>query len=81
MAYKSLVYTISCLIYHLQNRTIGDVLNIPHIHHRADAIHPLGADNQVPYNIIFAEWKNSDTAKLFEDHGYKNKKQSGGYFF
>lgn len=42
MAYKSLVYTISCLIYHLQNRTIGDVLNIPHIHHRADAIHPLG---------------------------------------
>ena len=30
---------------------------------------------------VFAEWKNSDTAKLFEDHGYKNKKQSGGYFF
>ena len=29
----------------------------------------------------FAEWKNSDTAKLFEDHGYKNKKQSSGYFF
>ena len=42
---------------------------------------PWGADNQMPYNIIFAEWKNSDTAKLFEDHGYKNKKQSGGYFF
>lgn len=21
------------------------------------------------------------TAKLFEDHGYKNKKQSSGYFF
>ena len=30
---------------------------------------------------IFAEWKQSDTAKLFEDHGYKNKKESGGYFF
>lgn len=29
----------------------------------------------------FAEWKNSDTAKLFENYGYKNKKQSGGYFF
>lgn len=29
----------------------------------------------------FAEWKQSDTAKLFEDHGYKNKKQSSGYFF
>ena len=30
---------------------------------------------------LFAEWKESDTAKLFEDHGYKNKKQAGGYFF
>lgn len=30
---------------------------------------------------IFSEWKHSDTAKLFEDHGYKNKKQSSGYFF
>ena len=30
---------------------------------------------------VFAEWKNSDTAKLFEDHGYKNKKESSGYFF
>jgi len=30
---------------------------------------------------VFAEWKNSDTAKLFEDHGYKNKKECGGYFF
>ena len=29
---------------------------------------------------VFAEWKQSDTAKLFEDHGYK-KKESGGYFF
>lgn len=29
----------------------------------------------------FAEWKNSETSKLFEDHGYKNKKQSSGYFF
>ena len=30
---------------------------------------------------VFAEWKQSDTAKLFEDHGYKNKKESAGYFF
>ena len=30
---------------------------------------------------VFAEWKQSDTAKLFENHGYKNKKQAGGYFF
>ena len=30
---------------------------------------------------VFAEWKQFDTAKLFEDHGYKNKKQAGGYFF
>ena len=30
---------------------------------------------------VFAEWKNSETAKLFEDHVYKNKKQAGGYFF
>ena len=30
---------------------------------------------------VFAEWKLSDTAKLFEDHGYKNKKDSSGYFF
>ncbi|WP_337567008.1 DUF6712 family protein [Prevotella sp.] len=30
---------------------------------------------------VFAEWKNSETAKFFEDHGYKNKKQAGGYFF
>ena len=30
---------------------------------------------------VFAEWKNSETAKLFEDHGYKNKKECGGYFF
>lgn len=29
----------------------------------------------------FAEWKNSETVKFFEDHGYKNKKQAGGYFF
>ena len=30
---------------------------------------------------IFNEWKASETAKLFENHGYKNKKQSSGYFF
>ena len=30
---------------------------------------------------VFAEWKQSDTARLFKDHGYKNKKESAGYFF
>lgn len=30
---------------------------------------------------VFAEWKQSDTAKLFQAHGYKNKKESSGYFF
>ena len=30
---------------------------------------------------LFTEWKQSDTAKLFENYGYKNKKESGGYFF
>ena len=30
---------------------------------------------------VFAKWKQSHTAKLFKDHGYKNKKESGGYFF
>ena len=30
---------------------------------------------------VFTEWKNSETSKLFEDHSYKNKKQSSGYFF
>ena len=29
---------------------------------------------------VFAEWKQSDTTKLFEGHGDKNKKESGGYF-
>lgn len=30
---------------------------------------------------IFEEWNQSETAALFKDHGYKNKKQSGGYWF
>ena len=30
---------------------------------------------------VFQEWKTSDTAKLFERHGYKNKKENGGFFF
>ena len=30
---------------------------------------------------VFQEWRTSATAKLFESHGYKNKKESGGYFF
>ena len=33
------------------------------------------------HSNVFREWKTSDTAKLFENHGYKNKKESGGYFF
>ena len=30
---------------------------------------------------IFEEWKQSETAALFKDHGYKNKKKSSGYWF
>ena len=30
---------------------------------------------------IFEEWKQSETAALFEDHGYKNDKRKGGYWF
>lgn len=30
---------------------------------------------------VFEEWKQSETAALFENHGYKNKKQSSGYWF
>lgn len=30
---------------------------------------------------IFEEWNQSETAALFKDHGYKNKKQSSGYWF
>lgn len=30
---------------------------------------------------LFQNWKQSDTARLFDNHGYKNKKQTGGYFF
>ncbi|WP_366926117.1 DUF6712 family protein [uncultured Prevotella sp.] len=26
---------------------------------------------------VFAEWKQSDTAKLFEDHGYKKRRVEG----
>ena len=33
MAYKSLASTTSCLICHLQNRTIGDALSIPHLYY------------------------------------------------
>jgi hypothetical protein len=32
-------------------------------------------------NGIFEEWKQLVTAALFKDHGYKNKKQSSGYWF
>ena len=32
-------------------------------------------------NGIFEEWKQSETAALFKDYGYKNKKKSGGYWF
>ena len=30
---------------------------------------------------IFEEWKQSEIAALFEDHGYKNQRKSGGYWF
>ena len=30
---------------------------------------------------VFEEWKQSKTALLFENHGYQNKKRSGGYWF
>ena len=30
---------------------------------------------------VFHEWKNSEVAKLFENHGYKNLKKSGGFWF
>lgn len=30
---------------------------------------------------IFEEWKHSETAALFENHGYKNDKRKGGYWF
>ena len=30
---------------------------------------------------VFEEWKQSPVALLFENHGYQNKKNSGGYWF
>jgi len=30
---------------------------------------------------IFEEWKQSETAALFTNHGYKNDKRKGGYWF
>ena len=30
---------------------------------------------------VFVEWKQSKTALLFENHGYKNERKSGGYWF
>ena len=32
-------------------------------------------------NGIFEEWKQSETAALYENHGYKNDKRKGGYWF
>ena len=29
---------------------------------------------------LFSEWKTSDTAQLFEPHGYTNKQKSGGFW-
>ena len=43
-------------------------------HHQHSEQHTFSQRQRIP------EWKNSETAKLFEDHGYK-KKQAGGYFF
>ena len=44
-------------------------------HHQHSEQHTFSQRQRIP------EWKKSETAKLFEDHGYKNKKQAGGYFF
>ena len=30
---------------------------------------------------VFEEWKRSPVAQLFENHGFKNQKRSGGYWF
>ena len=30
---------------------------------------------------VFEEWKQSETAALFDNHGYKNDKRKGGYWF
>ena len=30
---------------------------------------------------VFEEWKQSPVARLFENHGFKNKRGSGGYWF
>ena len=30
---------------------------------------------------VFEEWKQSQTALLFENHGYKNERKNGGYWF
>ena len=30
---------------------------------------------------VFEEWKQSQTALLFENNGFQNKKRSGGYWF
>lgn len=32
-------------------------------------------------DAVFHEWKNSEVTKLFENHGYKNLKKSGGFWF
>lgn len=32
-------------------------------------------------DVVFHEWKNSEVAKLFENHGYKNLKKNGGFWF
>ena len=32
-------------------------------------------------DAVFHEWKNSEVAKLFENHGYKNLKKNGGFWF
>ena len=32
-------------------------------------------------DAVFHEWKISEVAKLFENHGYKNLKKSGGFWF
>lgn len=46
----------------------------------ASCIEVVNALRNAP-DAVFHEWKNSEVAKLFENHGYKNLKKNGGFWF
>lgn len=46
----------------------------------ASCIEVVNALRNAP-DVVFHDWKNSEVAKLFENHGYKNFKKSGGFWF